>query len=93
MNSRLTTRINLDLRGMDLDFVRCRVCDQEIKTEEHVLVHCKIAVDIWKDIFKRWKIPILHPNNLSDMVHLADQDLIATKVFRCCGSDDLEVLE
>nr|GEV32531.1 RNA-directed DNA polymerase, eukaryota, reverse transcriptase zinc-binding domain protein [Tanacetum cinerariifolium] len=82
MNSRLPTRTNLELRGMDLESVRCAVCDEEIETEEHVFVHCKIAVDIWKDIFKWWKIPILHLNNLSDVVHLADQDLIAAKHTR-----------
>ncbi|GKA04907.1 RNA-directed DNA polymerase, eukaryota, reverse transcriptase zinc-binding domain protein [Tanacetum coccineum] len=68
MNSRLPTRTNLDLRGMDLDSIRCAVCDEEIETEEHVFVHCKIVVDIWKDIFKLWKIPILHLNNLFDVL-------------------------
>nr|GEV08814.1 RNA-directed DNA polymerase, eukaryota, reverse transcriptase zinc-binding domain protein [Tanacetum cinerariifolium] len=60
----LSTRTNLGLRGMDFDSVRCAVCDEEIETEEHVFVHCKIAVDIWKDIFKWWKIPILHKQPL-----------------------------
>ncbi|GJU90796.1 retrotransposon protein, putative, ty1-copia subclass [Tanacetum coccineum] len=83
MNSRLPTRTNLDLRGMDLDSIRCVVCDEEIETEEHVFVHCKIVVDIWKDIFKLWKIPILHLNNLFDVLlpNTQDSDIEVEEVF------------
>ncbi|GJU00433.1 putative RNA-directed DNA polymerase, eukaryota, reverse transcriptase zinc-binding domain protein [Tanacetum coccineum] len=39
-NKRFPTRSNLDSRGIDLDSTRCPLCDNDIETEDHVLVYC-----------------------------------------------------
>nr|GEX34916.1 hypothetical protein [Tanacetum cinerariifolium] len=49
-NKRLPTRANLDYRGIDLDSVRCPMCDDAIETEDHIFVSCSIAKDTWKCI-------------------------------------------
>nr|GEW86803.1 transposon TX1 uncharacterized [Tanacetum cinerariifolium] len=50
MNRRMPTRINLDHRGIALDSVRCPMCDDDLETEDHVFVTCKIAADVWKQL-------------------------------------------
>ncbi|GJV50954.1 RNA-directed DNA polymerase, eukaryota, reverse transcriptase zinc-binding domain protein [Tanacetum coccineum] len=36
MNRRIPTRINLDMRGIDLDTLRCPVCDNDLESEDHI---------------------------------------------------------
>nr|GEY37529.1 RNA-directed DNA polymerase, eukaryota, reverse transcriptase zinc-binding domain protein [Tanacetum cinerariifolium] len=42
---RLPTRSELDLRGIDVDSVRCPKCDNDIETKQHVFVSCPVAVE------------------------------------------------
>ena len=69
--------INLDHRGVDLDSVRCPMCDEDVETEDHVFVSCKIAVDTWKEVAKWWKIPYDSSFDLHDVIHMADNSIIA----------------
>nr|GEV76829.1 RNA-directed DNA polymerase, eukaryota, reverse transcriptase zinc-binding domain protein [Tanacetum cinerariifolium] len=55
-NKRLPTRSNLDSRRIDLDSTRCRLCDNDIKTEDHVFVYCPIATDTWKVVYTWWEL-------------------------------------
>ncbi|GKE46109.1 RNA-directed DNA polymerase, eukaryota, reverse transcriptase zinc-binding domain protein, partial [Tanacetum coccineum] len=47
---RIPTRTNLDRRGIDLDSVRCPLCDEDLESEDHIFVSCEIASGIWKDV-------------------------------------------
>ncbi|GKB58785.1 putative RNA-directed DNA polymerase, eukaryota, reverse transcriptase zinc-binding domain protein [Tanacetum coccineum] len=49
----LPTRFNLYRRGIDLNSVRCPMCDGDIETNLHVVVKCPIAVSVWNSI-SRW---------------------------------------
>nr|GEU39006.1 RNA-directed DNA polymerase, eukaryota, reverse transcriptase zinc-binding domain protein [Tanacetum cinerariifolium] len=40
MNKRVPTQVNLDKIGIDLDFVRCPLCDDDIETEDHLFTLC-----------------------------------------------------
>ncbi|XP_071713183.1 uncharacterized protein [Rutidosis leptorrhynchoides] len=51
---RLPVRTELDKRGIDLDSVRCPVCDEDIETVEHILTQCKFAKDIWSRVHRWW---------------------------------------
>lgn len=42
-NKRLPTRANLDKRGIELDYVLCPMCSNDIEMESHVLVSCTVA--------------------------------------------------
>ncbi|PWA75951.1 reverse transcriptase domain, Reverse transcriptase zinc-binding domain protein [Artemisia annua] len=55
-NQRIPTRVNLDYRGIDLHSVRCPVCDDDLETEEHILVKCVVAKNTWAEILKWWNI-------------------------------------
>nr|GEX03180.1 RNA-directed DNA polymerase, eukaryota, reverse transcriptase zinc-binding domain protein [Tanacetum cinerariifolium] len=49
-NQRIPTRVNLDYRGIDLYSIRCPVCDDDLETEEHILVNCVVAKNTWAEI-------------------------------------------
>ncbi|PWA61396.1 reverse transcriptase domain, Zinc finger, CCHC-type [Artemisia annua] len=42
-NKRIPTRINLDNQGIDLNSLRCPLCDDDLETKEHILVLCCVA--------------------------------------------------
>ncbi|GJY54257.1 reverse transcriptase domain, reverse transcriptase zinc-binding domain protein [Tanacetum coccineum] len=71
-NKRLPTKANLDYRGIDLDSVRCPMCDDSIETEDHIFVSCPIAKDTWKCIADWWNIPNITIANLLEGLNLAD---------------------
>nr|GFB43681.1 RNA-directed DNA polymerase, eukaryota, reverse transcriptase zinc-binding domain protein [Tanacetum cinerariifolium] len=79
LNGRLATRSNLDRRGIDIDSVRCPLCDDDIETEEHLFIHCKVAKEIWLDVLKWWRIPNVSFVTLHDLIHLADHTLLKGK--------------
>ncbi|GKB70933.1 RNA-directed DNA polymerase, eukaryota, reverse transcriptase zinc-binding domain protein [Tanacetum coccineum] len=45
-NRRIPTRVYLDHIGIDLDSVRCPVCDNDLETEDHILVKCEVAASV-----------------------------------------------
>ncbi|XP_071735007.1 uncharacterized protein [Rutidosis leptorrhynchoides] len=51
---RLLVRFELDKRGIDLNSVRCPICDGDIETVEHILFSCQMAKDIWAKVLKWW---------------------------------------
>ncbi|GKB00525.1 RNA-directed DNA polymerase, eukaryota, reverse transcriptase zinc-binding domain protein, partial [Tanacetum coccineum] len=63
IHKRVPTRSNLDYRGVDLDSVRCPICDDEIESEEHIFVMCNVAREAWKNIMLWWKIDNTSANN------------------------------
>ncbi|GKD04387.1 putative RNA-directed DNA polymerase, eukaryota, reverse transcriptase zinc-binding domain protein [Tanacetum coccineum] len=38
-NTRLPTRVNLDIRGVDLHTIRCPICEDALESEEHLFVY------------------------------------------------------
>ncbi|GJZ60497.1 probable L-type lectin-domain containing receptor kinase S.5 [Tanacetum coccineum] len=81
-NRRLPTRINLDCRSVELDSVRCPMCDEDLETEDHIFVSCNIASETWKLILNWWCITNISVNSLHDAICLADQTHFATKKKR-----------
>ncbi|XP_071709390.1 uncharacterized protein [Rutidosis leptorrhynchoides] len=53
---RLPVRIELDKRGIDLDSVRCPLCDDDLESVEHSIIFCKHALDIWERVYKWWNM-------------------------------------
>ncbi|XP_071700548.1 uncharacterized protein [Rutidosis leptorrhynchoides] len=51
---RIPVRFELDKRGIDLNSVRCPICDGDIETVEHILFSCQMAKDIWAKVLKWW---------------------------------------
>ncbi|XP_071713621.1 uncharacterized protein [Rutidosis leptorrhynchoides] len=51
---RVPVRFELDKRGIDLNNVRCPICDGDIETVEHILFSCQVAKDLWSKVLKWW---------------------------------------
>ncbi|XP_071707979.1 uncharacterized protein [Rutidosis leptorrhynchoides] len=51
---RLPVRVELDNRGIDLDSVRCPLCDEDLETIDHAFIFCNQVMDIWNRVFSWW---------------------------------------
>ncbi|GKA47256.1 putative RNA-directed DNA polymerase, eukaryota, reverse transcriptase zinc-binding domain protein [Tanacetum coccineum] len=76
----LPSRVNLDHRGIDLDSVRCPLCNDDIETETHAFVNCSLARCIWKDVFSWWQLPNTSITNLDDLFSLPDRITMESKL-------------
>ncbi|XP_071741380.1 uncharacterized protein [Rutidosis leptorrhynchoides] len=54
LKRRITTRTELDDRGIDLDSVRCPLCDDGLETIDHALFLCKHSLNVWDRVYKWW---------------------------------------
>ncbi|XP_071714216.1 uncharacterized protein [Rutidosis leptorrhynchoides] len=52
--NRLPVLTELDKRGVDLNSVRCPLCDGDIESVSHSLILCKHTYDIWCKILEWW---------------------------------------
>ncbi|XP_071741053.1 uncharacterized protein [Rutidosis leptorrhynchoides] len=63
---RLPNLIELDKRGIDLNTVRCPLCDDDIESIDHSLFLCKHVMEVWNKVFEWWGLEKLDPCNLGD---------------------------
>ncbi|XP_071729377.1 uncharacterized protein [Rutidosis leptorrhynchoides] len=66
---RIPVRIELDKRGVDLDSVRCPVCDNDLETVDHVFLHCSFAKNLWSRVFRWWNINRPMYSRLDEIFH------------------------
>ncbi|XP_071699108.1 uncharacterized protein [Rutidosis leptorrhynchoides] len=67
LKRRIPVRTELDKRGMDLDSVRCPLCDDDVETVEHALIFCRHAMDIWVGVFKWWGLGAVSNLSISEI--------------------------
>ncbi|GJS36749.1 RNA-directed DNA polymerase, eukaryota, reverse transcriptase zinc-binding domain protein [Tanacetum coccineum] len=60
LRGRLSVRVELDRRGLDLDSVLCPSCNNVVETCAHCLITCDLAMSVWDKIFKWWKVGIVN---------------------------------
>ncbi|GJR95442.1 MAK10-like protein [Tanacetum coccineum] len=49
---RLTHRLNLSLRGMDIPAISCSSCNANVESANHIFFECIIASDLWKLVYR-----------------------------------------
>ncbi|XP_071700404.1 uncharacterized protein [Rutidosis leptorrhynchoides] len=89
--NRLPVRTELDKRGIDLDSARCPVCDNEVETLEHMLIHCTFAKDLWLRFFKWWKVDNFQIQSVNDIAsgpmshshNFPNPDLMTASMWVC----------
>ncbi|XP_071738945.1 uncharacterized protein [Rutidosis leptorrhynchoides] len=54
LKRRIPVRTELDKRCIDLDSVRCPVCDENVETIEHSMIFCRHSMDVWDRVYKWW---------------------------------------
>nr|GEX07865.1 hypothetical protein [Tanacetum cinerariifolium] len=92
-NRRMPTRVNIDRRGIDIDSIRCPICDGDLESEDHLFVSCVISDKTWKNVLDWSGTSNVGINNLYDVINLADQvPLEPTWLFKhpCGPFGDLE---
>nr|GEW71103.1 reverse transcriptase domain, reverse transcriptase zinc-binding domain protein [Tanacetum cinerariifolium] len=60
LRGRLSIRVELDKRGIDLDSFLCQSCNNVIESCVHCLITCDLAMSVWDKIFKWWKVRIVN---------------------------------
>ncbi|GJZ04885.1 RNA-directed DNA polymerase, eukaryota, reverse transcriptase zinc-binding domain protein [Tanacetum coccineum] len=82
-NTRLPTRLNLDIRGVDLHTIRCPICDDALESEEQLFVYCELAKETLSGVVDWWKLSNVNFSNLQDVISLAERAPVpaACKMF------------
>ncbi|GKA63408.1 NAC domain-containing protein 67-like protein [Tanacetum coccineum] len=96
-NERIPTRINLGNRGVDLHSVQCPVRDDDLETEDDILVKF-VVKETWVKVVDWWKIKDIHIESLDDVFSVARRANLYISCqlhsFRCSSlSNDLDTLE
>ncbi|XP_071712589.1 uncharacterized protein [Rutidosis leptorrhynchoides] len=74
LNMRIPVLTELDKRGIDLDSVRCPLCDDDIESIDHSMIFCRLTMDIWERLYKWW--------NLGPVSNLSSNEAFRGKCIR-----------
>ncbi|XP_071705024.1 uncharacterized protein [Rutidosis leptorrhynchoides] len=66
---RLPVKLELDKRGIDLNSVRCSLCDEDIESVEHSLFSCKQVMDVCSRVLKWWGLNDNYLSNMADIIN------------------------
>nr|KAJ0194108.1 hypothetical protein LSAT_V11C800403000 [Lactuca sativa] len=61
---RLPTRVNLSRKGIDIPSIRCLMCDDQLKYNDHVFFQCEIAKQVWHWTLMWLGLPNFDFNNI-----------------------------
>ncbi|XP_071694260.1 uncharacterized protein [Rutidosis leptorrhynchoides] len=64
---RLQKLTELDNKRIDLNSVRCPICDNDIESLDHSLLSCKLSGDIWGKILDWLNVSDINSNNIQDL--------------------------
>ncbi|XP_071727951.1 uncharacterized protein [Rutidosis leptorrhynchoides] len=56
LKRRIPVCTEIDKRGIDLDSVRCPLCDDDVESIDHALFFCRHSMDIWERVYKWWNL-------------------------------------
>nr|GEY68592.1 reverse transcriptase domain, reverse transcriptase zinc-binding domain protein [Tanacetum cinerariifolium] len=82
MKDRLPTDSKLDARRMDLDSLRCPVCNDGIELTSHLFFWCTVAAEIWRMIKDWWGL-VCTPNDLDGILSWHESAQLNTKENLC----------
>ncbi|GJR02955.1 RNA-directed DNA polymerase, eukaryota, reverse transcriptase zinc-binding domain protein [Tanacetum coccineum] len=66
LKGRLSVRVELDRRGIDLDLVLCPSCNNMVESCAHSLVTCDLAMSVWEKVFSWWKVGIVNAFSIDE---------------------------
>ncbi|GJX08469.1 RNA-directed DNA polymerase, eukaryota, reverse transcriptase zinc-binding domain protein [Tanacetum coccineum] len=78
---RIPTQCNLDKRGIELDSLRCTVCDDALETSQHLWVDCVVARNVWDMVCKWWRHDD-YPKDLQSLISWAGSNSFPSKMAR-----------
>ncbi|XP_071713330.1 uncharacterized protein [Rutidosis leptorrhynchoides] len=75
---RLPVLTELDKRGLDLNSVRCPICDNDIESVDHSLVYCNRSLEIWSKILEWWGFNGSNITSLGDIFDVTSGNSMST---------------
>nr|KAJ0193295.1 hypothetical protein LSAT_V11C800404310 [Lactuca sativa] len=69
---RLPTRENLVERNIDISSLLFPSCDSQVEDSNHVFVHCEVAEEVWRRVFKWLDLPFPLFNSVADLFFRVD---------------------
>ncbi|GJR38484.1 RNA-directed DNA polymerase, eukaryota, reverse transcriptase zinc-binding domain protein [Tanacetum coccineum] len=64
--NKLPSKVNLDRRGVQIDFILCQTCQLDVETVNHIFFNCEMAKYLWSLLAKWWDLDILICANISE---------------------------
>ena len=83
MLNRIPTNVNLDRWGLEIESIRCSICDTDLETVNHLFFSCNMAMTLWVNISKWWDIDIPVCSNMQEWVIWLDGVRLRLGVKRC----------
>ncbi|GJS80882.1 RNA-directed DNA polymerase, eukaryota, reverse transcriptase zinc-binding domain protein [Tanacetum coccineum] len=81
MLNKLPSKVNLDMRGFDVDSILCPICLGDLKMVNHSFFNCVLAKDLWHLLAKWWEMDIPVCGNFADWFHWLDSLHVPIKVW------------
>nr|GFA24202.1 hypothetical protein [Tanacetum cinerariifolium] len=81
--NRIPTRVNLDMRGIDIGSVLWPVCDSDVETTNHLFFSCEMVVDLWVFVARWWELDISVTSSVLEWVTWIDSARLPRKVRNC----------
>nr|GFB34880.1 RNA-directed DNA polymerase, eukaryota, reverse transcriptase zinc-binding domain protein [Tanacetum cinerariifolium] len=67
LRERLSVRVELDSRGIDLDSVICPSCNDSVETCAQSLITCDLSMSVWNKIYNWWKVRIFNAFTIDEL--------------------------
>ncbi|GJZ83347.1 RNA-directed DNA polymerase, eukaryota, reverse transcriptase zinc-binding domain protein [Tanacetum coccineum] len=64
--NKLSSRVNLDRRGIEVGLILCPSCLDDFETVNHSFFNCGMAKDLWTLLAKWWELDILVCGNIME---------------------------
>ncbi|GJW93134.1 RNA-directed DNA polymerase, eukaryota, reverse transcriptase zinc-binding domain protein [Tanacetum coccineum] len=77
--NKLSSKVNLDRIGIDVDSTLCSICGEDVETVNHIFFSCEMAKDLWALLAKWWSLDIpicsnfLEWSSWLDSLHLSSK--------------------
>ncbi|GJT76979.1 RNA-directed DNA polymerase, eukaryota, reverse transcriptase zinc-binding domain protein [Tanacetum coccineum] len=78
--NKLPSRVNLDLKGIDVGSLLCPICQEDVESVNHIFFSCEMAKALWDLFAKWWELDIPFCDNISDWFTWFDSLKVSNKV-------------
>ncbi|GJU65070.1 RNA-directed DNA polymerase, eukaryota, reverse transcriptase zinc-binding domain protein [Tanacetum coccineum] len=66
---RLSVRVELDKRGIDMDYLLCPHCEDGVESIDHAFILCNMASSVWSKVFNWWKLGHVNAFTTKDILN------------------------
>ncbi|GKE53136.1 RNA-directed DNA polymerase, eukaryota, reverse transcriptase zinc-binding domain protein, partial [Tanacetum coccineum] len=56
--NKLSSRVNINRKGIDVGSILCPICHGDVETVKHTFFNCEMAKDLWALLANLWELDI-----------------------------------